>query len=465
MQQVSQAQNYQAIHGSPYAGSLGIYNNPASGIHSYYNWDITLFSVQSKSSTNGFSSTKPFIKLRDASVYLSNGDMQRYAHMNQDLHVLNGMIKLNHRSAVAFGFNTRNYLHVKSNAFKFLDTISSFNSFLQFNRPSPSFGGKAIQNAWVELYASYSRIIRNTSVDQLSAGMTIKVIRGVSGIYTHLNRALFTEVPRPGLLPSFVLTDANGKYGYSSNYDKLEDNSNSTRDFLNYTQGSLGIDLGAEYVIKSDYPPQYDDPEQPEYDWKIGISVLDLGRNLFKHGKFSRMFNGVKSNITDEDLENKFSSPDNIEDFYDSLMTVVAETTSLGPEFHIWQPTRLVINVDRPIINDFSINGELSINFFSTQNSNSLHTRELNMLTLTPRWETSLLGLYLPIQLNTQGQVWVGSAFKAGPLLMGIHDWRWLLSKNHAFSGGAYIALVVRDFFSSPQNSRRLKGLECPPFK
>ena len=117
----SRGQNYQAIHGSPYAGSLGIYNNPATGIHSHYNWDITLFSVQSKSSTNAFSSTQPLIKLPQANVYLSNGDKQRYIHASQDLHVLNTRIKLNQRKAIAFGFNVRNYVHIKSKGFKFLD--------------------------------------------------------------------------------------------------------------------------------------------------------------------------------------------------------------------------------------------------------------------------------------------------------------------------------------------------------
>lgn len=464
---ISRAQNYQAVHGSPYAGSLGIYNNPASGIHSYYNWDITLFSVQSKSSSNGFSSTKPLIKLPKANIYLSNGDKQRFLHLSQDIRVLNARFKLNQRKAIAFGFNTRNYIHIKSKAFKFIDTISSLNSFLQYNRPPPSLGGKIVNSTWAELYASYSQIIRSTNTDQLSAGITLKALRGVSGIYLQVDRMRFTETTQPGSPPTFVVTDPNGKYGYSSNYDKLQNNNSSNKnvnDFLSYTQGSLGVDLGVEYLLKNDYPPQYDDVEKLEYSWKIGVSILDLGRNFFKHGKYSRQFNGVLTDVSESELENKFSSPNNIQDFYDSLQTVVQQLQQPGPAFYIWQPTRLVVNIDRPIQDNFFINGELSINFFSTQNTKRLHTRELNLLTITPRWETSLLGVYLPVQLNTQGQLWVGSAFKAGPLLIGIHDWRWLFSKNKVFNGGAYLALVVRNFFSSSEKAKRIKNIDCPPF-
>ena len=460
---ISRAQNYQSIHGSPYAGSLGIYNNPATGIHSHYNWDITLFSAQLKSSTNAFNSTSPFIKLPEANVYLSNGEKKRHIHVSQDFHVLNTRFKLNQRKAIAFGFNTRNYIHIKSNSFKFLDTVSNFNSFLQYNTPSPSIGGQMVHNAWAELYASYSQIIRNTNFDQLSAGITVKGIRGISGAYLQLDRLRFSEITEPGLSPRYVVADAAGKYGYSSNYDKLEENSSDNiNDFLVYTQGSLGVDIGVEYLIKHDYAPLYNDDDQKlEYNWKIGVSVLDLGRNFFKHGRYSREFSGAMADVSEEELENKFSSPDDMEDVYDSLQTVVQQLQSPRADFYISQPTRMVINVDKSITGNFFINGELSINFFSTENKKHLRTRELNMLTVTPRWETSLLGIYLPIQVNTQGQLWIGSAFKAGPLLMGVHDWRSLVSKNKIFNGGAYIAIIVRNFFSPPR-IRQKADIDCP---
>lgn len=462
----SRAQNYQAIHGSPYSGSLGIYNNPAAGIHSHYNWDVTLFSIQAKSSSNSFSSTEPLLNLQNTTVYLSNGYKHRYTHLSQDLRLLNARLKINQNKAIAFGFNTRNYIHVKAKPFRFIDTVSSFNSFLQLNRPVPSIAGKFTNNTWAEVYASYSQIIRKTNTDQLSAGITLKGIRGISGTYLQSDRLLFSEINQPGSAPQFVVTDPRIKYGYSSNYDKLQDTKSSNQnvnDFLNYTQGSLGVDIGVEYLLKDDYAPQYDDVEKLEYNWKIGVAILDLGRNRFRHGQFSRSINGVLADVSEQGLEDKFSSPDDIEEFYDSLGTIVNLQAPVF-EYSISQPTRLVINVDRPLQNNFSINGELSVNFFSTQNAQRLHTRELNLLTVTPRWETSMLGVYVPVQYNTQGQLWIGTAFKAGPLLIGIHDWGWLFSNKKVFSGGAYLALIVRNFFppSSPK-TRRIKNLDCPP--
>jgi hypothetical protein len=46
--------------------------------------------------------------------------------------------------------------------------------------------------------------------------------------------------------------------------------------------------------------------------------------------------------------------------------------------------------------------------------------------------------------VTTEGHVWVGGAFKAGPLLFGVHNWADLFSKDRTQQGGFYLALVIR---------------------
>src|SRR6202011_5773740 len=103
-----------------------------------------------------------------------------------------------------------------------------------------------------------------------------------------------------------------------------------------------------------------------------------------------------------------------------------------GGVFNIWNPTRLVINVDRPLQGHFAINANLSLGL-SGSNSGKGQTffvKEMNLLNVTPRWETRRLGAYLPVQLTTDGKFWVGGAFKAGPLLLGVHNWANVFLKN-----------------------------------
>jgi len=71
-------------------------------------------------------------------------------------------------------------------------------------------------------------------------------------------------------------------------------------------------------------------------------------------------------------------------------------------------------------------------------------TKEITLLSVTPRWEVRRLGAYLPVELTTDGKVWVGGAFKVGPLLMGIDNWSDLFTKTKMANGGIYLALVIR---------------------
>src|SRR5690349_19869359 len=81
------AQNYQAIHGSSRAGgSLTVHNNPASIVHIPYGWDVTLFSVQEKHTTNAFVlNNGSFLNVRDVKVGSVNGEGKRFIAGNTDL--------------------------------------------------------------------------------------------------------------------------------------------------------------------------------------------------------------------------------------------------------------------------------------------------------------------------------------------------------------------------------------------
>src|SRR5664279_2212204 len=83
-------QNYQAINGSPYAGSLSPGNNPASIVYVPYSWDITPFSVQLKQSTNAFKIGKYswLTSPNNAEVAVENGIKKRFVFANQDIHLL-----------------------------------------------------------------------------------------------------------------------------------------------------------------------------------------------------------------------------------------------------------------------------------------------------------------------------------------------------------------------------------------
>jgi hypothetical protein len=156
-------------------------------------------------------------------------------------------------------------------------------------------------------------------------------------------------------------------------------------------------------------------------------------------------------------LENKFNGINSTKDLKDTLATIFTSFEDITGNFKISNPTRLIINVDKNLGNNFYINGDLSMNFYSTSSFTKLRTRELNLITVTPRWETIGWGAYLPVQYNTQGQVWVGAAVKMGPLVIGMHNLQ-LLSKDPMLNGGAYLLLSIHPF----NKKAVLSKMDCP---
>jgi len=192
------------------------------------------------------------------------------------------------------------------------------------------------------------------------------------------------------------------------------------------------------------------------YSWKIGASLMDIGSNYYTPSANSLQFSNPVSTIQDNGLDQKLSASSTLQGFRDSLATLFSSTGNVTNNFSITNPTRLVINIDKNLGSHFYVNSDLSLNFYSTTSYTKLRTRELNLLTLTPRWETIGLGAYLPVQYNTQGQLWVGAAVKLGPLVIGLHNLG-LFQKDPSLNGGGYLLLSFHPF----SRSKVLTNMDC----
>lgn len=458
------AQNYHAVQGSSYAGSLGMMNNPASMLSTPYSWDLTLAGAQFKAWTNiitihDFSLLSPSKK---SSYSINQGDFERKGRTSFNFNLLNGRIAINRKTAIGFGVNIRGIGRVRTDPFNFHDSLVNVRDFFAVNPTNRPLAGKFIGSTWIEIFGSYARTIWDRPDSRLNAGITLRASRGLSGAYAQLENVRFKSHTQ-GNYEYFTLESGTLTYGYSSNYDRINDNKNTrqnARDFLSYTEGGAAFDLGAEYFIKSGAVPTYDEDDYFDYEWKIGLSLLDVGLNQYKYGVESATVSGIQPNIADSTLEQKFDDINSLAEANDSLATVVESFAPIAGKFSIINPTRLVVNVDRFLYDAFYINAELSINLSPIAGNKYRHVEELNFITVTPRWETKNLGLYLPLQLTAAGNFWVGGAFKAGPLLFGVHNWANIFSKDKIQKGGAYLALVIRPGKIIEQKKDR--RLNCP---
>lgn len=475
---VLMAQNYQAIHGSSYAGSMGPGYNPASIVHVPYAWDITPLSLQLKQSTNAFTiknfSLFSLVSLPDSlSIAAKNGIKKRFVTANQDLHLFNARISLNSKTAIALGANLRNYFYAGSSKTNGQDTLLTLFDFMKINNELLPLSGEMTGNAWAELYASIALTIMDDGYRLLNAGISLKATRSIAGGYAQAGGIHYDPLPDINQ-PGYVLTNGSLQYGYSANFDKIDSTKTSAANrklFLQNNHSAMAADVGIEYIILSDEDKEYGGAYA--YETKLGISMMDIGRNKYLHGSRSRLASTSRPGITDSVLDLKFSAIKNLDDFNDSLSTIAGTVSKLTGDFFIYQPTRLLIYIDQHIVQNFFINAEITIPLQAVIPKKIRSLKDINLLALTPRWELKSVGAYLPILLNNRNQLWVGGAFKAGPLLLGTHNLGSLLSKNKFQRGGLYLAFTVRPkklydreahYPTNKLPKKDRQRLDCPKF-
>jgi len=440
------AQNYQAINGSSYAGSLAPSSNPASIVHVPYAWDITPFSVQVKQTTNAYmvKNLSLLSSPNNAEILPDNGTKKRFQFANQDIRLLNTRISLNSKAAIAFGATIRNYIYATTSRANFQDTMFSMADFMKVNTGHLPLSAEAVGSTWAELYATYAQTIIDDGDKLLNAGATIKLNRALAGGYGIAEGLSYTPTILSGI-PAYLVAKGNLQYGYSANIDAINSSNTGTANrkaFLENATTGISVDMGLEYIRLSD--EDKDEGGDFAYETKIGISMMDVGRNNFKFGSRSRSGSGVRTGITDTVLENKFSVVESFDQFNDSLATIAAAFRGLTGQFNIYQPTRMVINIDQHILHNIFLNMELTVPVIPLVRKKLRYIKDMNLLAVTPRWEFKSVGAYMPILVNNRGQVWVGGAFKAGPILMGTHNLSNLFGKNKMQAGGFYVALTIR---------------------
>lgn len=454
------AQNYSAIHGSNYAGGLGVYNNPSSILSSPYKWDLTVIGFQYQTISNVVKGPNfPFNLLPSATFYVADGNFKRYADITADVHLLNGRYSINESTAIGFGLNIRANVQGKTSSVHYTDSVRGPRSFLFLNEENGTIELDLASSAWMEFYGTYAKTFWDASDSKLSGGVSLKILRGMSGAFAQAKDVgVVSEQENDQTV--YKIVNGNVKYGYSANHGDGE--SFSASDFFAQAKTGFAIDLGAEYTIKSQgFTNVFDSENAADYDWKIGISLLDLGWNNYTYSSESREVSSIRDDVSSFVLQEKFNSVSGVGSFNDSVATIVNNSGVLSGNFKVMNPARAVINVDRYISGNIYLNGELSVNLAPSGN-NRFAVKESRLLAITPRWETRRLGVFVPVQVTRHGNFWLGGAVKAGPLLIGTHNLLNIFSKNKFLGGGAYIAFTIRPF--EVNRDQRNRQYECPTY-
>lgn len=459
------SQFYQAIHGSNHAGSLGTHNNPASALSHPKTWDMTIMGFQMRNATNLFYLERYALNSKDKQllIFLKNGDLAKRLNNNLNLNLFNARIRLHNRFSIGMGANLRSVNNTNSSMYNFQDSLSNVNSFLFINDKNQPLKASIVNSSWFEVYGSLAYNLRETKRYIWNAGINLKANKGLFGMAVNLDNATFGRV-LPNF-PVYQLNDINLKYVYSANtdnWDPAKPMSTNLKNYMGTSEGGASVDFGMEWIVKDQRNIElFENKTQYNYTWKLGVSLLDIGYAKYKYGALGANITGLKYSVNGLVLSQKFDSTIiDLATFNDSVKTIARQFSNTAGRFRIAHPSRLVVNIDKPITDMISINAELNLPVSMLSSKTNYALKTLSSFTITPRMEGSYYGAYMPMTLTADGQFWVGAAAKAGPLLIGLHNILPFFQKTPYPNGGGYLAYVISP--TEKIKGKRRKDVKCP---
>lgn len=326
---------------------------------------------------------------------------------------------------------------------------TSFRSYSNFNR-IPSVVGQIIADegaeniadgtysmtngrvktmSWGQVGISYGRSLYQRNDIVIDGGITINRLIGVHQASLAIKEGVVDVLDGQG-----ALRNLDAKYAYSE---------------PSFGAGKgWGTTIGATYKKMNDYTESYT-PHSKEngckwlgYKYKIGVSLVDLGYIRFNQ-------EARTASLPDT------ATVDEVEDI-DAAILGIEETKFTGI-----LPTALSAKIDYHIKDAFYANATI-VQRLSIRNS--FGVERSNLLTISPRYESSLFTVSLPLSLANYETPQLGLYFRVGPLAVGTdHLSAFIIKKDQrAASIFVYLNIALKSPTCRDDKPQKIGKWFCP---
>jgi len=207
------------------------------------------------------------------------------------------------------------------------------------------------------------------------------------------------------------LTNTSAKVGIASSGVNISDF--DADQLTKITGHGVGLDLGVVY--------EYRPAESKGYLFKVGVSVLDIGRLKFNKD----MSKSAAYNLDIPSSDRFYLSQLNGVSLDDYKTTLDKYPQYFAPDgsnsetsYKVSLPTTMQINVDYHLQNKFYVNANVQL-AMAKGTTKPYNSQYYSGFTLTPRYEGRKFGFYLPLSYNGLTKFNAGTSFRAGPLYVG----------------------------------------------
>ncbi len=447
----AEAQDWLGYHSSNYAGIHAVNYNPAFLAGNNYKLDVSLIAghIQVQNDFVGLDNQVIFEPTRTGAdpdfnrQYLRFSDHTQFysAFTNVHLQAPSVLWQFSPRDAIGFAPALRVFMnadHLDRRLARL--AIEGLDYPPYWNYDQDNLYMRIDAHAYAEYALSYARTLYNDEGLVIKAGITGKVLQGISA----------AEFQGTGFTHSLQNMDTIDIRRFSGELYMSEGVANQAPGFRFEGGPSFGLDFGMIFEI---HPGNYrkkglvsqrnyvrkkgllTEDETP-YTARFGFSVSDIGSISYATDPRSAIFYINRDSIPLDE----FNSIGSASDLGNFLETNYQGINSNDSSFSMLLPTTLRFFGDLRFIHNVGLHAGMQIGLFGGR-STRFKNAQLTQFNVTPRWEIKYFGAYMPFTIDEMGLFNWGISLRAGPLVIGTGDLLSNLAKGYVMGSSFHFGL------------------------
>lgn len=249
--------------------------------------------------------------------------------------------------------------------------------------------------------------LNTSSENYLTAGISLNYLYGLNSFYLLVNNINY-NVQSDSLWEIYV---ANVEYGHAT-----VDKGNTSNLFQKKGSG-LGGSIGIQYYKNRDEAAYRSCPgakKLKKYDYKIGFSIIDIGRIKFKTNASTFEFNDLGTNWFGIDTV-KIKSIGNTDTTFSKQFFGTSNGSKSGSAYALWLPAAASLQVDYSVTPYFYVN----LSLIQRIPINPYTLRRPNQYSLALRYERKRFEVSIPYSYYDYFRHRIGLCLRFGILTLG----------------------------------------------
>lgn len=469
------------LSASNYAGTNAIFINPANTVDTRYKFFLNVATAGAELQNNYIRWKAPYSLMRlatgtvaqrfrgDSGLPLWRPDYYKYrdninssrTFLNMELRGPALMFNMpSKKIGVAAGQRMRFLGSLTGTSLPIAKAISSGtkNPELQ-NTPFTDLGGNMNLGLYNELFLSAGLVLREDDSFFYKIGGTLKRITSNNSLSVLANNLSYEITPnstRPLRQDISVAQSSGAVFESSENISFGIPWLMKRATSINGFGSGFGADIGVvfeyrpEYIrqryrYKNDYIP---DPSINKYQWKLGISITDIGYVKFKRSDNVRV--AVIENMSTFIAPGTFNNISSTKEFLDDIGTIYNLNNQYDGEYHVFMPASLNIQGDY----HWKDNKYLAINWRQALlGQNRIGGISYSGISFIPRIEKRFIEYSFPISFeNNYTNLNLGAGMRAGPLYFGMDNFTGLFNWGNPRGASLMAGLMMGIGHRRPEN-------------